>query len=180
MPSKEYQRIWNAAHRDKCSAYSMAWARRNREKVRAAARARYKKNREQILAYNRMSAKRNPEKTKALRRSCYLKRRAIPGKRIEMALRGRIRKALRGVNKSARTAELIGCSIQWLQCHLINLWKPGMTWENYGEWHVDHRRPCASFDLRDPEQQRACFHWSNLQPLWAKENLFKGAKISLL
>ncbi len=52
-----------------------------------------------------------------------------------------------------------------------------MTWENYGPvWHVDHIRPCAKFDLTDHDQQRACFHWTNLQPLFAKDNLQKNAK----
>ena len=48
-----------------------------------------------------------------------------------------------------------------------------MSWENMGEWHLDHIRPCASFDLTDPDQQRQCFHYSNLQPLWASDNLSK-------
>lgn len=48
-----------------------------------------------------------------------------------------------------------------------------MTWQNYGQWHVDHIRPCASFDLSKPEEQRACFHYANLQPLWGEENLRK-------
>jgi hypothetical protein len=53
-----------------------------------------------------------------------------------------------------------------------------MTWENHGRygWHIDHIRPCASFDLADPEQQRKCFHYTNLQPLWASENMRKGDK----
>jgi hypothetical protein len=51
----------------------------------------------------------------------------------------------------------------------------GMTWENHGEWHIDHRRPCASFDLVDEEEQRICFHHTNLQPMWGTENLSKSA-----
>jgi HNH endonuclease. len=53
-----------------------------------------------------------------------------------------------------------------------------MSWDNYGRdgWHIDHIRPCASFDLTDPEQQRQCFHYTNLQPLWAADNIRKGAK----
>jgi hypothetical protein len=53
-----------------------------------------------------------------------------------------------------------------------------MTWDNYGKygWHLDHIKPCSSFNLKDPEQQLQCFHWSNQQPLWAKDNLSKGAK----
>jgi hypothetical protein len=51
-----------------------------------------------------------------------------------------------------------------------------MNWQNYGQWHIDHIRPCASFDLKDPIEQAKCFNYTNLQPLWAKENLSKGAK----
>jgi len=55
--------------------------------------------------------------------------------------------------------------------------RPGMSWDNHGlVWHLDHVRPCASFDLTDPEQQRICFRWDNFQPLFAKENLQKGSK----
>lgn len=57
--------------------------------------------------------------------------------------------------------------------------EPGMTWENYGtEWHVDHIVPCSYFDLTDPEQQRICFNYRNLQPLWAKDNLEKSNSVS--
>jgi len=68
-------------------------------------------------------------------------------------------------------------SIQKWQ-RLEGLFKPDMTWANYGaEWHIDHKRPCVSFNLTDPAQQRECFHYTNLQPLWATENLQKGVKL---
>jgi hypothetical protein len=51
-----------------------------------------------------------------------------------------------------------------------------MNWENQGEWHIDHILPCASFDLTKEEEQRKCFHYTNLQPLWAKDNMIKGSK----
>lgn len=90
-------------------------------------------------------------------------------------LRTRICLALNGADKSARTFELIGCPAVWLEVHLESLFAPGMTWENYGPvWHVDHKRPCTSFDLTNPEQQRMCFHWTNLQPLFAEDNLRKS------
>ncbi len=52
-----------------------------------------------------------------------------------------------------------------------------MSLDNYGELHVDHIKPCASFDLSDPEQQRLCFNYKNLQPLWAADNLSKADSI---
>lgn len=61
--------------------------------------------------------------------------------------------------------------------HLESQFEPGMTWENRRKWHIDHIIPCAAFDLTDTEQQRACFHYTNLRPLWASENISKGTKI---
>ena len=80
--------------------------------------------------------------------------------------------------KASNARNLIGCSYTDLRKHLENLFSPGMTWENNGRhgWHIDHIRPCASFDLTDPEQQKQCFHYTNLQPLWAKDNPAKSDK----
>ena len=90
----------------------------------------------------------------------------------------RIRSAIKmsGSKKNDRTSKLIGCSIPYFMDHIEKQFNKGMTWENYGKWHIDHRVPCASFDLTDPEQQKACFHYTNMQPMWAKENLKKANK----
>jgi hypothetical protein len=92
-------------------------------------------------------------------------------KRVILALKAR------GASKSKSLRELIGCSIQELKQHLESKFREGMSWENHGEWHVDHIRPCADFDLTNPEEQKNCFHFSNLQPLWAEENLRKSNKL---
>jgi hypothetical protein len=83
---------------------------------------------------------------------------------------------LRGKIRAERSMELVGCSIDDLWIHLEGTFKKGMTRNNYGLWHVDHCKPCASFDLNDPLQQKKCFHYSNLQALWAIDNLKKGSK----
>ena len=77
--------------------------------------------------------------------------------------------------KHGNTMELTGCSKDELFTHIASKFIEGMNWENYGDWHIDHIKPCASFDLTDPEEQKKCFHWTNLQPLWAIDNMRKGA-----
>jgi cAMP phosphodiesterase len=96
--------------------------------------------------------------------------------KLSCILRKRVIKSLKGYSKSKKTMELLGCTIDKLWKHLKNKFQPGMTKENHGQWHLDHVRPCASFDLTDPKQQAMCFHYTNLQPLWAVDNLKKGAK----
>ena len=69
-----------------------------------------------------------------------------------------------------------GCSIDELCLHIESMFLDGMTWDNHGKWHIDHIKPCCAFDLTDPKQQQECFHYSNLQPLWAVDNLKKNGK----
>jgi hypothetical protein len=69
-----------------------------------------------------------------------------------------------------------GCSIEELCLYIESKFSNGMTWGNHGEWHIDHIKPCCAFDLTDPKQQKECFHYSNLQPLWAVDNLKKSGK----
>jgi hypothetical protein len=88
-------------------------------------------------------------------------------------LRSRIVLALKGNPKLETTMKLVGCSVEFLKQHLEKQFKKDMSWSNYGKWHIDHIKPCSKFDLSKPEEQRKCFHYTNLQPLWAKENYSK-------
>ena len=139
--------------------------------------------------------KENPEKKKETNRKTYLKMKQTPdflkkkgeykkrkkqtdlNFRMKENLRCRIYGALKGISKSKETMELIGCSIEYLKYHLEIQFTEGMTWDNYGKWHVDHIVPCSAWDLTDTEGQKECFYYLNLQPLWAKDNLSKGSKI---
>lgn len=103
--------------------------------------------------------------------------RAIPHNRISTTLRGRIRCALKGIAKSKSTEALLNISFEKFKTYLEQLFQPGMSWDNYGEWHIDHIIPCAHFDLTDPYQQRICFHYLNMRPLWANENIAKGSML---
>ena len=99
--------------------------------------------------------------------------------RLMDSLRGRLNSALRKRNvvKLETTVKLVGCPMPELIKYLENKFKPGMSWKNREKWHIDHVIPCISFDLSKLEEQRKCFHYTNLQPLWAHENYSKGTKI---
>lgn len=96
-------------------------------------------------------------------------------KKLRFALWKQIRKS-KG-KKSQSAIKLVGCSLVQLKLYIESKFRPGMSWENYGMWHIDHKIPCAAFDLTNPEQQAMCFRYTNLQPLWANDNLLKGDKI---
>lgn len=98
--------------------------------------------------------------------------------RLKEKLRSRFSRALAGRYKHGTTIANLGCSIEQLKAHLEALFAPGMSWENYGidGWHIDHIKPLARFDLTDPEQVKQACHYTNLQPLWAFDNISKGTK----
>jgi len=91
-------------------------------------------------------------------------------------LRCRVRDALQGKAKSLSTMKLIGCSIEYLKRYLEKRFTKGMSWENYGKWHVDHIKRCADFDLSKKSEQLKCFNYKNLQPLWAVDNFTKHCR----
>jgi len=99
--------------------------------------------------------------------------------RIAGSLRARVRAAIinQGGEKSIKTMQLVGCPVPELRNHLERQFTQGMAWENYGDWHIDHIKPCASFNLKKEQDQLKCFNFKNLQPLWAEDNLRKGSKI---
>jgi hypothetical protein len=102
-----------------------------------------------------------------------------PVYRIIENLRARLWATLMGKNKSANTKELLGLVGEELKTYITSLFYKNMNWKNYGKvWHIDHIKPCSSFDLSKPEEQRKCFHYSNLQPLLAKDNLKKSDKLT--
>jgi len=162
---------WAAANPEKRKRSAVAVARINalrrgqREANTARVRAWRDKNRESVRSYTR----------------AYEARRIATDLdfRLRKAVRNRVRAALKGVTKRHQKFDLIGCSVERLRAHLESLFAPGMSWDNWSAtgWHIDHIRPLAAFDLTDDGQLRRACHWTNLQPLWAKDNLSKGASI---
>lgn len=91
-------------------------------------------------------------------------------------LRCRLRDILRDSQKTGSAIKDLGCSVNELKIHLEKQFQSGMTWENQGTWHIDHIIPLSKFDLNDREQFLKACHYSNLQPLWATDNIKKSNK----
>lgn len=135
------------AHNKRCEA----WKSRNVEKVRANRRAwkpgYFEKNPSAKIADN-----------------------------LRIRLNGALKAQLAGKQVSATDC---GCSMDFLVKYLEQRFELGMTWDNYGlyGWHIDHIKPCASFDLTKKSEQKKCCHYTNLQPMWAEDNIRKSDKL---
>lgn len=165
---RELSRKWRAANKGRHRAMITAWQQRNKKRIAEKAKLRYQAKREQIK-----------QQTAEYRRRRY---ESDPVFRIRIALSTRLVKLLGrcGASKSDKTIALLGCSLPQLKAHIESQFKSGMTWENKHLWEVDHIKPCAAFDLSDPEQQRKCFHFTNLQPLWSEENRKKSSTYEMV
>ena len=171
---KEATAKWRVENRERYKEGNAKYCAENKERrkeINAKWRAENKERKKELAAKWRAE---NKEKiTKQIMQRYY----SDTNFRLVYLLRNRIRTAIKKGCKSAQTMELLGCSIEEVKSHLESQFTEGMTWDNHGEWHIDHIIPCASFDLTDPEQQKKCFHYTNLQPLWASENISKGARL---
>ena len=155
---KEYNKKWHREHKRQRQEYFKKWYQEHKEHVKQYRQKNHKNlyEKNKLYIYNRLKIDMNFK--------------------IACNLRTRIREAIKENFKTGHMIELLGCSIEFLRNYLEYYFTEGMNWGNYGEWHIDHRISCASFDLSKEEEQRKCFHYTNLQPLWAKDNQIKGAK----
>lgn len=98
-----------------------------------------------------------------------------PEFKIKKKLRKAIRQAINQQSVRKKTRLALGCNVNFLRTYLETRFKEGMTWNNFGSrWHIDHVKPLASFDLSRKSEQLKANHYTNLQPLWASDNLSKG------
>jgi hypothetical protein len=202
----EYLRIRNLERGKKYVEKNREWYleyHRNRratdpegEKLRH--KIKYEKNKERIKEARREYYKADPDRHKAVvnrytknnlvavreRQRRRHKVRVIEDAeyKITKRLRCRVNAALKasGARKSKGMEDLLGCSIGFFKSYIESKFLDGMNWGNYTffGWHIDHIKPCASFNLTREKEQKKCFHYTNLQPLWWRDNLTKGAKIA--
>lgn len=103
-----------------------------------------------------------------------------PHQRIRNSLHGRIVIALKHKNakKVMNTMPYLGCSLEFFLDWMEFQFEDDMSFDNYGQWHMDHCKPCNAFDLTDVDEQMKCFHWTNIQPMWGPDNLAKSDNYS--
>lgn len=138
------------------------WYSKNKDKALSYAKQYYEQNKQQIITkivdYRRKKIKSDPVF------------------KLHKTLRHRLGKLIKQQSSSI-AINFLGCSVVEFKAYLESKFQPGMTWENHGKWHIDHIKPLSSFDLNSAEELSSACHYSNLQPLWAKDNLSKGDKL---
>jgi len=179
--NKNKIRKYREKNKDKIKERSRKYREDSKDKIRETVRKYREKNKDKLREFHRKYYEDNKDKVRENHKKYREKRYKDPGQKLKLLNRSRIQQELKknNIKKISKSPELLGCTVQEAREHLEKQFKEGMTWENHGlyGWHIDHIIPCASFDLTDLEQQKKCFHYTNLQPLWAKENLIKGVKI---
>ncbi len=152
----DYQKV----NREKCNLRKKLWVAKNKERVKAS-KARW--------------SLKNPD---FKRQWIFNKRRNDVGFRILCSLRHTLWRTRSTKKRSKSCEKMLGCSLEDFRIYLESKFEVGMTWENYGKygWHIDHIVPCALFDLTREEHRKRCFHFSNLQPMFAIKNQKKAAK----
>lgn len=191
---KEREKLYRLRNKDKISLKNKRWELKNKEirkrkklkyaktenvmeKNRINSLKWYYKNKERSMEYAKRWKKINLEWAKNRQRNYLKKRRKTD---MSFLMSDRIRGRFKGLLKSSsgrRGIQLLGCTLDFFKIYIETKFLNGMNWENHGDWHIDHIKPCASFDLTNDEEQKKCFYYTNLQPLWALDNLRKGSKI---
>jgi len=164
----DIQKRSNEKNKQALSIKSKIYYKENKEKHKKWSADYALKNKEKLLA-----ARRIWEKNKIESDSNYL---------MQKKLRSRVRMAMKcsGLKKSKRTEDLIGCSIVELRSYIQNVFEDGMTWDNWSQrgWHIDHKIPISWFNLKNESCMMKAFHFTNMKPMWAKENILKSNNYS--
>jgi len=165
--------------KEKQREYNRNYYQANKKEAAEKQRAYRATRKAETAAYQKKYREEHKEERREYARNYAFAMRQIDiGFRVKNNMRSRLYTAIKDQNttRDSTTMNLTGCSVDALISHLESQFAEGMTWDNYGEWHVDHIRPCASFDLSLDREQKKCFHYMNLQPLWAEDNRRKSAK----
>lgn len=175
-----YYKIYKEENKEKLKIKSQEYYINNKEKLNTISKENYNKNKIKILNQMKNYREENSNIIKERKHKYYInnkdkinkykRNRNIPLKEKLIRLtRLRIRQALKGFKKSEATKKIIGCDLDFYKKYLESKFTKDMSWGNYGVngWHIDHIKPCSSFDFSNQEQINQCFHYTNTEPRWA-------------
>ena len=180
---KEYKKKYRLENKERLTLYNKEYRLENKERLTLYKKKYWLENKERLTLYNKKYWLENKETLN----ECNAKRNreryhSDVEYKLSMSLRIYLRKKLKAhlANKNSSALSLAGCTMEELKAHIESKFEEGMSWENWAldGWHLDHIIPCSSFDLTIEEEQKKCFHYTNLQPLWAKDNLSKTNKLN--
>jgi len=147
----------------------------NKSRISIKNKEQYQYDRDKVLAKNKKWKQQNPDYHWQ-----YISNRICTdiNLKIRISLRSRLHAAIKNNRKSGSAVNDLGCSVEELKQHLESRFQYGMTWDNWNRngWHIDHVKPLVSFDLSNREELLKACYYTNLQPLWAEDNLIKGGK----
>ncbi len=174
---KERDRLWRAEYRSRPEFREL----KKQKHIEYYARPGVAEHHRETCArwYRNNKEKQIQKKTK----NEILRRHIDPNYRMICVLRSRLSNAIKmkGTRKMGHTMDLLGCNIGYFKNWIEFQFDDKMNWNNHGTyWHIDHVKPCSSYDLTNEQEQRACFHWSNMRPIEKTENIIKGDKIDEL
>jgi hypothetical protein len=172
LRKKMQKKTWREANKDKAKAYKKNWCEVNKEKLKVQKKNWDIINRDKIKDY---------KKTNRVKRNSYEnnKKKTDIQYKLKSSLRTRLYQSINGNFKAGSAVRDLGCTVEQLKQYLESKFLPGMSWDNWTHdgWHIDHIKPLDSFDLIDRNQLLEACHYTNLQPLWAKDNLVKSNKL---
>ncbi len=167
-------------NRDDILRRNAEWTENNREKHKSIMASWYVNNKERAQENIRRWKEENPVRWRELAREASRRRSKVPGYLFECAVKTAVRKGLvKGSKYGRRTFDLLGYTVEQLRAHLERQFQPGMSWENYGEWHIDHVIPLSAHNYETPDDIdfKKAWELSNLQPLWAFDNMSKKDRL---
>ena len=179
LGNKEQAKQYNLDHKEQKKEYNKQYNLDNKEKIKEQTKQYRLGHKEKIRERSKQYSLGHKENRNQHQRE---RRKNDPNFKLAMNLRSRMRIAMKGISKCASTMELLGCTREEFWTYLeksfydCKITGEKMTRFNHGKWHFDHIIACAKFNLIYSEQQRICFNWKNYQPLWALDNMIKGAR----
>jgi hypothetical protein len=169
---------WREANKERLRAYRLKYYQENKDRLKQKCKA-YRKNKpDKVKDCNTKYRNNNKKIVNEKKMKYYYENKDNVLLKVANNIRVRLRRALKNSQKIGSAIEDLGCSVEELRLYLESMFDLDMTWDNYGlyGWHIDHIKPLSSFDLTNKEEFLKACHYTNLQPLWAEDNLKKSNK----